>query len=150
MQRARDGLPGLEMNPLLLAIVANGSLRVTGRFDARSVSRPNDNDVKSPLLQHAGKRPRSVSNRQHRGFILPTYWNRGERPLFVIVSVALVFVDRERSIGAGVDSQFDRVRGLLRRVLQIGPKRLNRPSANDHRFTSQRIIYVKRLAAPQR
>src|SRR5260221_11701381 len=123
MQCASDALPGLEMNRLLVAIVANGSLGLTGRFDTRSVSRPNDDDVKSPLLLHAGKRPRSVSNRQHRGFILPAYWNRGERPLFVIVSVALVFVDRERSIGAGVDSQFNHVRGLLRRVLQIGSER---------------------------
>ena len=65
MQAAYDPLPGLEMNALLLAIIANGSLGLTGRFDTGSVSRPNDNDVKSPLLLHAGKRPRSVSNRQH-------------------------------------------------------------------------------------
>jgi len=65
MQGADYALPGLEMNPLLIAVIANGSLGLTCRFDARSVSRPNDNDVKSPLLLHAGKRPRSVSNRQH-------------------------------------------------------------------------------------
>src|SRR5256885_17202458 len=78
------------------------------------------------------------------------YRDRGECSLFVIVSVALVFVDRERSIGAGVDSQFDRVRGLLRRVLQIGPKRQNRAGANEQRFTIERSIYVERFAATHR
>src|SRR5882757_4938587 len=78
------------------------------------------------------------------------YRDRGECPVLVIVSVPLVFVDRERSIGAGVDSQFDRVRGLLRRVLQIGPERQNRASANEQRFTIERSIYVKRFAATHR
>src|ERR1017187_7316610 len=77
----------------------------------------HDDDVETAFLQHAGKRAFSVLNGEPVVGVIPVKSNGGMDALFIIVIVVLVFIQREASIRAGIDAQFNGIGRFFSRVL---------------------------------
>jgi hypothetical protein len=77
----------------------------------------HDDDVEAAFLQHAGERAFPVVNGEPAVGVVPVKGDGGVDTFFIIVIVVLVFIQRETSVRAGIDAQFDGVSRLFSRGL---------------------------------
>src|ERR1017187_536610 len=73
--------------------------------NSRAVAGRNPLDVERAFLQHAGKIAGAFANFQCVFGIVPRNRNRGVFSFFVIVSIALILVERELAVRAAINAQ---------------------------------------------
>src|SRR5208337_3852616 len=92
----------------------------------------------------------AIANGQRLCSVVPVQRDGRIDSFFVVVAVALVFVEGEVAIGSAIDAQFDRVRRFLAGPFLVGPERKNGAGAHKKRNAVERSSSVDGAAAINR
>src|SRR5579863_1788373 len=92
-----SGMPLLRADDGLSAVVLDHLIRRGGDGHARSVIGPHPDDVEGPAAEHAGVAAGPRADRQLLSAVVPGELDLGMLAALVVVRVAFVFVERERS-----------------------------------------------------
>src|SRR5579871_4550362 len=130
--------------------IANCAVRLNGWVDAGSMAGTDHNDSKRALLEHSRERSASVADGESAGFVVPLHWDGRVSTLFIVICVVLIFVEGERNISAGVDAQFDWIRGLFSSELQVRAERKNGTGSHKKRFAIKRCFRIDRFRSLHR
>ena len=118
-------------------------------IDADAMALAHENHTESAAFQHAGKLTFAIADGQGLLCVIPMERDRRIGAFFVVVAVVLVFVEREVGVRAPINSELDRVGGLLCGPFLIRPQRQNRSGADVERQALQWSFSRRGCARPR-
>src|SRR5690348_5270960 len=107
----------------------------------------NKNNMECAALKHAGEASLSLADGQCLRDVVPDKRDGRVCTFFVVVVIVFVFVERELSVCAAIDAEFEWIGRFLGSVLDIGTERNDRSGTNEKRKTIERSGNVKCTSA---
>src|SRR5208283_1425514 len=122
-----------QLHYLPFPLVGDHLVRVLSDFQPSAMALPDEDDVKSARRQHTGKSAFSGIDCELALRVIPVKRDRRVDALLVVVVVVLVLIQREATVGAGVNAQLNRIGRLLVGVLKERTHRNNGPGPDHQR-----------------
>jgi hypothetical protein len=108
-----------------LSAIFHGFVRRVRQAATHAVTLADQHDSERAAFQRPGKCSRAIPDRQCMRRIIPGKRNRCVRAFFVVVTVVLVFVQREFSVGPAINANLNRIGCFLGRIFNVRPKGQN-------------------------
>ena len=132
------------------AVVGNRFIDCPGQAHANAVSRPHPDNIERAALEHAWEAGLARADCERIPGFIPVNGDRRIRAFLVVVSKAIVFVEREVRIRSRIDAQFDRVLRFLLLYSSAGPRGKIEPARTKSGRVSSGVAAMMNLPLTSR